>query len=83
LQAEAESLSYRKETGVMAGIMVSGASRVYAAVYPFVVVTMILAASCITVLIVALLIRTRAFSPAEQLLLRSETAPIDAVPMMP
>jgi putative ABC transport system permease protein len=56
--------------GVMAGMMVSGASPVYAGIYQFVIVAMILAASGITGLVVTLLIRNRAFSPAAQLLLR-------------
>ncbi len=56
--------------GVMAGMMVSGASPLYAGIYQFVVVAMILAASGITGLVVMLLIRPRVFSPAAQLLLR-------------
>jgi putative ABC transport system permease protein len=56
--------------GVMAGMMVSGASPVYAGIYQFVIVAMILAASGITGLVATLLMRTRAFSPAAQLTLR-------------
>ena len=56
--------------GVMAGMMVSGASPVYAGIYQFTIVAMILAASGITGLIVTLLVRSRAFSPAAQLVLR-------------
>jgi putative ABC transport system permease protein len=56
--------------GVMAGMMVSGASPVYAGIYQFVIVAMILAASGIAGLIVTLLMRARAFSPAAQLTLR-------------
>src|SRR5205823_3583135 len=56
--------------GVMAGMMVSGSDPIYAGIYQFVVVAMILAASGITALVVTVLIRTRAFSPAEQLILR-------------
>jgi putative ABC transport system permease protein len=56
--------------GVMAGMMVSGASPLYASIYQFVVVAMIFAASGITGLVAALLIRGRAFSPAAQLILR-------------
>ena len=56
--------------GVMAGMMVSGASPVYAGIYQFIIVAMILAASGITGLIVTLLVRGRAFSPAAQLVLR-------------
>jgi len=55
--------------GVMAGMMVSGASPTYAAIYQFTIVAMILAASGITGLVVTLLIRTRIFSPAAQLML--------------
>ncbi len=58
--------------GVMAGMMVSGASPIYAGIYQFIVVAMILAASAITGLVVTLLIRTSAFSPAAQLMLRPE-----------
>jgi putative ABC transport system permease protein len=56
--------------GVMAGMMVSGASPIYAGIYQFIIVVMILAASGIAGLLVTLLIRTRAFSPAAQLTLR-------------
>jgi len=56
--------------GVMAGMVVSGASPLYAGIYQFVIVAMILAASGLTGLVVMLLIRTRVFSPAAQLLLR-------------
>jgi putative ABC transport system permease protein len=56
--------------GVMAGMMVSGANPVYAGIYQFVIVAMILAASGITGLIATILMRTRAFSPAAQLTLR-------------
>ena len=57
--------------GVMAGMMVSGASPVYAGIYQFVIVAMILAASGIAGLIVTVLMRGRAFSPAAQLTLRA------------
>jgi UDP-glucose/iron transport system permease protein len=60
--------------GVMAGMMVSGASPVYAGIYQFIIVAMILAASGIAGLIVTLLMRTRAFSTAEQLILRLDGA---------
>src|SRR3977135_1282141 len=56
--------------GVMAGMVVSGASPVYAGIYQFVIVAMILAASGIAGLIVTLLMQARAFSPAAQLMLR-------------
>jgi putative ABC transport system permease protein len=56
--------------GVMAGMMVSGASPVYAAVYQFVIVAMILAASGIAGLVVTVFMRSRVFSSAAQLALR-------------
>jgi putative ABC transport system permease protein len=61
--------------GVMAGMVVSGASPVYAGIYQFVVVAMILAASGITGLVATVLMRSRAFSPAAQLTLRPAEAP--------
>jgi UDP-glucose/iron transport system permease protein len=62
--------------GVMAGMMVSGASPVYAGIYQFIIVAMILAASGIAGLIVTLLMRARAFSASAQLLLRPMPSPI-------
>ena len=56
--------------GVMAGMVVSGASPVYAGIYQFVIVAMILAASGITGLVATLLMRRRSFSAAAQLTLR-------------
>jgi putative ABC transport system permease protein len=56
--------------GVMAGMVVSGASPVYAGIYQFVIVAMILAASGITGLVATLLLRERAFSAAAQLTMR-------------
>jgi putative ABC transport system permease protein len=56
--------------GLMAGMMLSGARPVYAAVYQFVVLAMIFASSGLTSLVSTLLIRTRVMSPAEQLILR-------------
>jgi putative ABC transport system permease protein len=56
--------------GVMAGMMVSGASPIYAGIYQFIIVAMILAASGIAGLIVTLLMRARVFSAAAQLTLR-------------
>jgi putative ABC transport system permease protein len=56
--------------GLMAGMLLSGARPVYAAIYQFVVLAMIFAASGLTSLTSTLLIRKRVFSPAEQLLLR-------------
>jgi putative ABC transport system permease protein len=60
--------------GVMAGMMVSGASPVYAGIYQFVIVAMILAASGITALVATVLMRARVFSPAAQLTLRRSSA---------
>jgi len=56
--------------GLMAGMLLSGARPVYASIYQFVVLAMIFAASGLTSLVSTLMIRTRVFSPAEQLLLR-------------
>lgn len=56
--------------GVMAGMIVSGQNPIYAGIYQFIVIAMIFAASGVTALVVTLLIRSRAFSPAEQLVLR-------------
>ena len=60
--------------GMMAGMMVSGASPVYAGIYQFIIIAMILASTGITGLIVVLLMRSRAFSPAAQLILRHALA---------
>ncbi len=65
--------------GVMAGMMVSGASPVYAAIYQFVIVAMILAASGITALVAAVLMRSRVFTAGAQLMLRPAEAPDPAV----
>jgi len=56
--------------GLMAGMLLSGARPVYAAIYQFVVLAMIFAASGLTSLTSTMLIRGRVFSPAEQLLLQ-------------
>jgi putative ABC transport system permease protein len=56
--------------GLMAGMLLSGAGPVYAAVYQFVLLAMIFAASGLTSLVSTLLIRARVMSPAEQLVLR-------------
>lgn len=56
--------------GVMAGMLLSGANPFYAAIYQFVVVSMIFAASGLTSLASTLLIETHAFTPAEQLIIR-------------
>lgn len=60
--------------GMMAGMMVSGASPIYAGIYQFIIVAMILAGSGITGLVVVLLMRSSAFSPAAQLILRRAMA---------
>jgi UDP-glucose/iron transport system permease protein len=56
--------------GVMAGMLLSGASPFYAAIYQFVVVAMIFTASGLTSLVSTLLIQNHAFTPAEQLIIR-------------
>jgi UDP-glucose/iron transport system permease protein len=56
--------------GLMTGMLLSGSSPIYAAVYQFVTLSMIFSASGLTSLVSTLLIRTRAFSAAEQLTLR-------------
>ena len=56
--------------GLMAGMMLSGARPVYAAIYQFVVLSMIFAASGLTSLVSTLLMRARVMSSAEQLILR-------------
>lgn len=56
--------------GLMAGMLLSGARPVYAAIYQFVVLAMIFAASGLTSLVSTLLIRTQVMSAAEQLILR-------------
>src|SRR6476646_6687036 len=56
--------------GLMAGMLLSGARPVYAALYQFVVLAMIFASSGLTSLVSTMLIRGRVFSPAEQLLLQ-------------
>jgi putative ABC transport system permease protein len=58
--------------GLMAGMILAGSDPVYAAIYQFVVVGMIYAAAGLTSLVATLLIRGRAFSPAEQLVLGSQ-----------
>jgi putative ABC transport system permease protein len=56
--------------GLMAGMVLSGASPLEAALYQFVVLAMIFASSALTALTSTALIRQRVFSPADQLLLR-------------
>ncbi len=64
--------------GLMAGMLLSGARPVYAAIYQFVVLAMIFAASGLTSLISTLLIRTHAFTSADQLSLRPGVSPAQA-----
>ena len=66
-----KSLGFVWIPGVMAGMLVSGASPVYAGIFQFIVVAMILAASGIAGLVATLLMRARAFSSAAQLTLRA------------
>ena len=56
--------------GLMAGMLLSGARPVYAAIYQFVVLSMIFAASGLTSLVSTILIRARIFTSAQQLILR-------------
>jgi len=56
--------------GLMAGMLLSGARPVYAAIYQFVVLAMIFAASGLTSLVSTILIRTRIFTSAQQLILQ-------------
>lgn len=58
--------------GLMAGMVLSGAPPLYSAIYQFVVLAMIFAASGLTCLISTALIRRHAFSAADQLVLRAE-----------
>lgn len=58
--------------GLMAGMVLSGSPPLYAAIYQFVVLAMIFAGSGLTCLISTTLIRSHAFSPAQQLVLRAE-----------
>ena len=65
-----KSLGFVWIPGVMAGILVSGASPVNAGIFQFIVVAMILAASGIAGLVATLLLRARIFSTAAQLTAR-------------
>lgn len=56
--------------GMMAGMVLSGTDPVYAAVYQFVIMAMIFAAGGLTAVLSTLLIRSKAFSEADQLILR-------------
>ena len=57
--------------GLMTGMLLSGSNPLYAAIYQFVVIAMILASSGLTSLLSTLMIRSQVFSPAEQLLLKT------------
>ena len=59
--------------GLMAGMLLSGARPLYSAIYQFVVLSMIFAASGLTSLISTVLMRAKVFSPNEQLILRPVT----------
>jgi putative ABC transport system permease protein len=59
--------------GLMTGMLLSGSRPIYAAIYQFVILSMIFSASGLTSLVSTLLIRTHPFSPAEQLILRPRT----------
>jgi putative ABC transport system permease protein len=56
--------------GLMAGMVLSGSPPLYAAIYQFVVIAMIFASSGLTCMISTTLVRTRAFTAAEQLVIR-------------
>jgi putative ABC transport system permease protein len=65
-----KSLGFVWIPGVMAGMLVSGASPVYAGIFQFIIVAMILSASGIAGLVAILLMRAQAFSSAAQLQFR-------------
>jgi putative ABC transport system permease protein len=56
--------------GIMAGMVLSGASPVYAALYQFVVLTTIFSAAALTCLVSSYLVTGRVFTANQQLLLR-------------
>jgi putative ABC transport system permease protein len=66
-----KSLGFVWIPGVMAGMVLSGASPTYAGIYQFIIVAMILAASGIAGMVAVVFMRRRAFSAAEQLVLRT------------
>ena len=57
--------------GLMTGMLLSGAKPLYAAIYQFVVIAMILASSGLTSLLSTTMIQSQVFSSADQLLLKS------------
>lgn len=60
--------------GIMAGMILAGTDPVQAAVYQFVVISMIFAAAAATSMVCTLLVRSHVFTVAEQLLLRPAEA---------
>lgn len=56
--------------GIMAGMVLSGASPIYAALYQFVVIATIFAAAALTCLVTSRLVLRRLFSPYDQLMLQ-------------
>ncbi len=56
--------------GLMTGMLIAGVDPLYASIYQFVVIAMILASSGLTSLLSTTMIRAYVFSPAEQLLLK-------------
>ena len=56
--------------GLMSGMVLAGSDPVYAAIYQFVVIAIIFASTALTALVSTMLIRSKAFSQAEQLILR-------------
>ena len=56
--------------GLMSGMVLSGSDPVYAAIYQFVVIVMIFAVGGLTAVPGVLAMRSRVFSPAQQLILR-------------
>ena len=58
--------------GLMAGMVLSGSSPIYAALYQFVVLSIIFSAAALTCFTASYLVIGRIFTPHEQLLLRSE-----------
>ena len=57
--------------GLMTGMLLSGSDPLYAAIYQFVVIAMILASSGLTSLLSTLMIRASIFSSADQLVLKA------------
>ena len=58
--------------GIMSGMLLAGSDPIYAALYQFVVMSMLFVASSLSSLISILFVRKYIFSAAEQLILRSE-----------